>query len=415
MILYIAVLCYLILLVFRKQLGIVCYTILASTVYLFSLSFIQTLDVTLPVYLFFILLPNLKYFKVKSQFQLLVLYYFFCIIVFSAIKNGIAASISIFIIRLIGIFLFCFIYDGIPTRIIQNHFKTDADYLRVTRIIVLSELFVLLLAYFISGGDSSTRFMLNYQCTIGCISTGCMLLLSFFLSTSVRKRPIWAAMVITLCTTIFSGTRGYIIVVGGIFAVSLLYFIADKKKIILALLGVGIALVLWQYIFELFYSQMRFGESTGRRASENLFLVESLSTSPWYNVILGHGFGCPLVNVPDAESIISAVSNSDYTYYILHHVNAFHNCWLTVCYSAGIIGFILILILYFSLFKKVRIRCSNSKIRLCIYTFLVTYFVLLWYRWSATSGILEFFVVEIVLKLTDKDCYYSTNAQLISQ
>ena len=210
-------------------------------------------------------------------------------------------------------------------------------------------------------------------------------------------------MVLMLGVVLFTATRGYIVVAGGVFMAAALCFISNRRKAVYSV-GAAFALILFfQHIYELIFSSMRFGESTGRRHAENLFLIKSLGTSHLYNVLFGHGFGTSLTTVPEFESILSEVSNSNYTYYILHHVSGFHNFWATICYAAGIMGLLFIGILYFSLFWKARRYCKDKKIRLCIYAFLAAYFILLWYRWSATSGVFEFFVLAVVMKLSSQE------------
>ena len=82
---------------------------------------------------------------------------------------------------------------------------------------------------------------------------------------------------------------------------------------------------------------------------------------------------------------------------MLHRVDSFHNLYLTILYSAGVVGLLLVLVLYYRIMKKSLTSCTDNKMKIVIAVFLLSYAVLLWYRWSATSGILEFAVLAYIL------------------
>lgn len=392
---------YILLLSLHRRIGLIKYSILTTTLYLISLSFIQTLDNTLPLYFVFMVIPNIRFFIVKNTRELFILLYFLCVLAISIINNGIFASMSIFLIRAAGLFLFFYSFQGISASCITSELKSEKEIMQIVKLIICSEVILLAVAIYLSFGDTSKHLMLNYQCTIGCISTGAMLLMAYFLSVSKRKKRIWIAMLIMLAITAYSGTRGYIVIVGGIFIASIVCFVNDQKKIIFSIAAIALTLLLWEKIYHIVFTEMRFGESTGRRDSENLFFLKSLTTSCFYNVLFGHGFGTSITKVPEFKSILSSVSDSSYTYYKMHYVSGFHNCWYTIWYSAGTFGFVFIMTLYMSLFLKARSQCKNKKVRLTVYAFLFSYFILMWFRWSATSGIFEFFILAIVMKLAN--------------
>ena len=53
----VSVIVYLVLFFLNKKMSFVFYELLCATTYLVSLSFIQTLDITMPIYIVFALLP----------------------------------------------------------------------------------------------------------------------------------------------------------------------------------------------------------------------------------------------------------------------------------------------------------------------------------------------------------------------
>ncbi len=83
--------------------------------------------------------------------------------------------------------------------------------------------------------------------------------------------------------------------------------------------------------------------------------------------------------------------------WVLPRVEGFHNFWATILYSSGIVGLALVVIVYLSIISRALKATSDPKLRIILLSFLLSYAVLLWYRWTATSGILEFAVFSYIL------------------
>ena len=383
-IIFISIIVHMVLLFLYKKMGFVLYELLCATTYLVSLSFIQTLDITMPIYIAFALLPYIKCFQIKSFFSVSFLLYFSTVILISILLNGIAAPLSVFLIRLSGLLFFYYVFSNV-----------DFDPMHGFGVVasLICEILLLILGLILSPND---RLMLNFQCTVGCIATSFVLLCAY----DFYKRRSMLSFAVMLTHTLIaciSGTRGYILVCLVVSFVSIILFPSIKLKLVaLPILLVGF-IIEHNAVFKVFENALRFGESTGRRTAENRFVIKFMLQRPFYNMLFGNGFGSRTTKFSISQAIISEVSDSSWSYKILQRVDSFHNLYFTILYSAGIVGVVMVLVLYYSIIKTSLTGCTNSKMKTVIVCFLLSYAVLLWYRWSATSGILEFAVLAYIL------------------
>lgn len=181
-IIFISVLLYCILFAMNKKIGFIYYQLFVASVYLFSLSYIQTLDLTLVIYVIFAILPYVRNFKVSSFMQIFFLLYFILNLIISISFNGIKSAISVFIIRLAGLVLFYFLFDNIPLD--SSIIKDKSVNLKCIISILICELIILFIGMSLS---TDGRLMLNFQCTVGCIATS---VIFFFLIVCLLLKNI---------------------------------------------------------------------------------------------------------------------------------------------------------------------------------------------------------------------------------
>lgn len=204
-------------------------------------------------------------------------------------------------------------------------------------------------------------------------------------------------MIILTLIACLSGTRGYILVSVVVTYVSIFLYAGNRLRLMMCLSMLILALSKYHEIIDLVFNKLRMGESTGRRHSENLFVIELMNERPLFNVLFGNGFGSIAGQYSISENIILNVSDSAYTYKVLHYVTGFHNFWGTILYSSGIIGLFLIIVLYVSLLKRIVVSDVDCRFKIVSVAFWVSYAVLLWYRWTAACGVLEFAMFSYVL------------------
>ncbi len=385
MIIILSVMSYLTWLIFRNKMGFILYQLLCATTYLVSLSFIQTLDITLPIYFVFSALPFLKSFKANHLFSLTVLLYFSAVILISLLINSVNSVISIFIIRLAGILLFYYIFSHVDFKLKAKPWHLALSF--------ACEILLTVIGFALS---KDYRLMLNFQCTVGCIATGFVLLLAYDFYKNQKRFSLVLMLLHTLIACL-SGTRGYMLVCIVVTMTSILLFSSLKQKLVaLPLLLAGVLMERFN-VMEFIFHSLRFGESTGRRQSEDLFVIRFMPKRPLFNILFGNGFGSPIGKYRISRSIIYEVADSRYTLKVLPKVEGFHNCWSTILYSSGIVGLILIVLLYGSIILQAMRAATDNRFRMILLSFLVSYAVLLWFRWTATSGILEFACLSYVI------------------
>lgn len=383
---------YIVCLFFVKKLGFIRYQLFVATIYLFSLSFIQTLDITLVIFSFFSMLPYLKSLKLPRNpvFIVFVVYLFVDLLV-SIFMNGVINASSIFVIRLIGILLYFLLFRNVCV----GTTITSKQLCFTLFLFAACETIISFLAIFISGGFG--RLMLNSQCTSGCISIAGILLVGKYLEVCNSKRKIIGFSFCAYFTfwSIASETRGYLVICIFMTLVYILLYCSTQTKTMIVLGLIVIFVIFGSNLSEYFLKITRFDASTGRRGAENQFVLEYMFQSP-IHLIFGYGFGQRVGLLNDVGDLISTVSSGDvYVNYILYQVSGFHNFFATIFYSCGLVGLSIVFIAFiYLLFSFVMNYSLKQAIVLCAY--FASYLFLLWFRWSATSGILEFAVLSYV-------------------
>ena len=182
-----SVILYICCLFFRKKTSFLVYQSLTAIIYLYSVSFIQTLDVTIVLYILFSVIPYIRYFKPSNGIYLIFLIYFGSLMLLSVLLNGISSAVSVFVIRLIGIVSFIYIFKNIK-ELELHRINNERNLAKVLFILCLGEAFIGALAFVISGG--STRLMLNYQCTVGNLSIAGILITGCYLNVCKQSRQV---------------------------------------------------------------------------------------------------------------------------------------------------------------------------------------------------------------------------------
>ena len=387
---------------FRKKVNFISYELLVATIYLIALSYVQVLDVLLVIYLLFSIIPYLKYFKINNFVDILFVFYFGLILVLSCFLNGMSSAISVFVIRYIGIIFFVFFFKNYIYMIIngkdstsKNSYSSLKETLKILKLFAICEIVLTVIAFLISGGG---RLMLNYQCTVGNISVAGTLLCGycFYISDKKKNSLIFLYSIFFTCISILSGTRGYLIICIAMLGIYTLLYGNKIAMCLIFMFGSLLLLVNYSTIFEKIVEMTRLGESTGRRKSEDLLVWNYMFSYP-INMLFGLGFGKPVSELHNISDLITQVSNSPYTTYILYRVNAFHNLYTTTYYSTGLIGLSIIIMLFFKIIEYLKSNVLGKNIQFTLIAFVLLYMFVLWFRWSATSGILEFATVSFVL------------------
>lgn len=403
-ILSIAIISYIILFFLRKKINFLLYELICAVIYLFSLSFIKTLDVTLVLYLIFSVLPYIKNFRIKKISELMFLVYFTIILGISVFINDPIDAVSIFIIRFIGIIFFICFFKNIERP--KDPVSSEKQILKMLRVFAISEIFITVLACFILS--DSSRLMLNYQCTVGNISIAGVLLVGYFLNVCKNNSRttglVYSAFFSII--SIISGTRAYLIICCVLTFIYIILYVDKKVKLIGCIAVLVVILLNHNLVFNKFMEITRLDTGLGRRGSENL-LVWKYMPSNTFNMFFGYGFGKHIGTLPNISDLIPTISNTPYTEKVLYNgIGEFHNFYVTVYYSTGLIGVFLTILLFASIIKNLYKYVENKNLKLILIAYVLLYMFISWYRWTATSGILEFATLAFIFinsKKVDED------------
>lgn len=378
---------------FRKRLGFLLYQICVAIAFLIALTMVQELDYTMSVYYAFALIPYIRYFKMSGTPQLLLAVYLCCATATSLVMNGVFPVVSSLIIHFIGPLVLPFVFGNVPKEELFGSLRVLAKPERLIKVALIvaaaGETVVGLMAM---AQSSDGRLMLNYQCVSGCLSCTTLILAAILLEKRSSVLFSYATIIYMAGWTIASGTRGYIVLAA---VVGLVVTMRNRNRhalLILALLAamtLCIALAIyWDEIVDLVLNGMRFGESTGRRTHENMWFLNLFADLGIIRDLFGVGIGTTYSTLPGAEAAWLGIGESAYTHQVVMNANFLHNFWYMSLLSIGCVGTALFLAVFVRFAQSAR-RTVPKRCYALLQVFLLAYAFVLWFRWTATGGLLE--------------------------
>lgn len=377
----------------KSRVGFLLYQIGIAFAYLISLTMLQELDYTMSVYFAFALIPYIKYVRLSGLIPTLLAVYLSCATVVSFGLNGSFSVLSSIIIHFIGPLALPFVFANIPREIIVGNFASTMTTDKVVKAAIIAavvgETIVGLMAI---SQSSDGRLMLNYQCVSGCLSCICLILVAILLERGQSIAFSYAASIYMVGWAIASGTRGYIILALVTFIV---VFARNDNRHVLIITGLIVAAAIccavalyWDQIVGFVMDQMRFGESTGRRTHENMWFMNLFASQGIFKDLFGVGIGTTYSSLPGAEAAWFGVGETLYTHQVVMGANFLHNFWFMSLLSIGIVGTALYIGTFIQFASSVR-RAMPKWAYVLLLVFFFTYAVVLWFRWTATGGMLE--------------------------
>lgn len=391
---------------FLKKLKYLKYNLIIAAIYLASLIEFQELDNTLSLYFFFAVFPLLKYTKFAfKRVQLFFLIYFVALMVLSVFSNGLFSAASQLIIRLGG-FVYFVLFFNIRDGIFEKWDKIKLQMPKIIFFCALIELFYGM--YVMLGADTQEgRLMLNYQCVNGCMATSVILLFfllppyNHILRLSKNSILVYASILIMSFFVLQSATRGYILMVFPMFA--LLLFCWYRKRVILLIILFILLFTLYVLSFPESFSAIiemsRFGESTGYRDLENIFAIKFLSKGSFSRLLFGYGLGTNFGEYTQTYSILNQLNYKSWLNDVIKNKSGLHCFWITIIYSSGFVGLLSLIFVFIDFIKStVKMLKPEGFYKFIPIIYLGIYCVVLWFRWTATSGILEFSILIAYLR-----------------
>lgn len=405
---------------FLKKLKFLKYHIVIATIYLASLIEFQELDYTLSLYFFFAVFPMLRYTKFSyKKIDLFFLLYFGVILIYSVFLNGLFSAAAQLLIRLGG-FVYLVLFFNIKDEIFEDWDKLKPQIPKVIFFCALVELVYGL--YVMYGADTQEgRLMLNYQCVNGCMSI-CIILLFFLLKPynnllkiSLNQLLIYASVLIMVFFVLQSATRGYILLFFPMVIILFFYWYRYKLLLLVPFLIV-LLLVLFlkspEYLLNL-YEGTRLGESTGYRGLENIFAIKFLSRSPLINLLFGYGLGTNFGELSLTYGVLNQLNYKNWLNEVIENKSGLHCFWISIIYSSGFVGLSSIVLFIVDFIKTTAhtLKCKGFY-KFVPIIYIVIYCVVLWFRWTATSGIFEFAILIVYLRYKKAESNYNCKRSL---
>ena len=142
---------------------------------------------------------------------------------------------------------------------------------------------------------------------------------------------------------------------------------------------------------------LRLTDGIGIRTAENKYIIKFMQQRPLFNILFGNGYGSNVNKFRESYDVIAEVVNDPWQFWKFHEELDFHNFWLANLYMSGIIGILLIIMMFIYICINIWDCKAENKFKLVMYSFILSYALMLWYRWSVTSGILEFAVLAYII------------------
>lgn len=399
-----ALLC-LIALAFRKKLGFIGYQVAVAAAYLVALCFELTLDCTMSVYFAFAVIPYLKHIKLPTMWEFALAIYLTASALIGILANGLVAVASLLVIHFLGPLCLVYVFCNIPQGELFPRAEMTLRELHcyVEKVLVACMVTEAVVGLIAIATSSDGRLMLNYQCVSGCVACICIALLAFQLRDGYHTVFCYICMAYCVGWAFASGTRGYI-VLAFVMAAAVIATQKDNrsKTLLICVLGLIVCtFVLFNSDFFIdFLTGSRMTESTGRRTYENKWFINLFASQGLAKDALGIGIGTTFSSQEGAAAAFFGVGANDYAYRVIMSNTTLHNFWFTMTLSIGALGTFLYTAVFVRFAQSVaRIQAQSGTARSLLIVFMAAYAFVLWYRWTATGGILESAVLCTLLAL----------------
>lgn len=389
----------------RNRLGFLGYQLTIAFVYLLALSFEQTLDYTLSVYFFFAVVPYIEHFKAPGVLGVLFALYLLAYSIVSAIISGPVQVISMLVIHYLGPLLLIYVFQNVSEEeLLPFKYRDESGTYRYFDCILIAAAVAETVISFVAIALSPDgRLMLNYQCTSGCIACCCIALIYHQISGGHRIGLSMVCMLVFLGWSFASGTRGYIVLGFGMAAFVILLQRNKSIPVLLAcavMIALCILIVLSPDTIGEIVGDSRLGESTGRRTWENQWAVNLFADQGLLKDLFGFGIATQYSTQPGAAAAFIGVNPDVYSFNMIYNNRTLHNFWYSCVLSIGLVGCALFVFLFICFARETARKTRDKRLATLVVAFFVIYAFVIWFRWTATGGVLETAVLWALISLT---------------
>ena len=399
----------------RSRNNVVQQQILCLAVFLVGTAIIGELDVLLPLYFVFSFFPFLPKLRKMSRFTAGFSLYCIVYLLVGLLFQNPTASLVTFIAKMWQFLVVFILLD-------EKIEVKDFDYKKVIWVAIVLETALGVYLFFTSTMQDEisgfVRLVSNSQPITGNLAT-CTLPVTayYYQKTRGDKRSanfVLKANIYLLIWIVLSGTRGYILeYVAVMFLIFYDYFMNRKMgrttrrnrlTVVLGLLIIGVVMVaIIPDLLEKASSILRVNQSVGVRTYENATVLDYLKNAPLHEVLFGIGIG----GKPTSHPAFQTALNKQVSMGMWHQqkyqngVGAiFHSLYSNAAICIGVVGVLFLVAVFMKLWKKVNRVCEGKVFyRRLLHCFLISFFVMNYYRWSADCGIAEMILFALMLKL----------------
>ena len=399
-------------------------------IYLFGLVFIGELDILLPIYFVFSFIPFIRKLRKISVFTALISLYFIVLVVYGLTFQNSIRTIVTFITKIWQFVVFFIIWD-------EDVSLEEKDYKPLFWFAVIFEtvlgIYLMINSTSVSSVSGLVRLVSNSQPITGNIATFMLPLTVLFYLLNRNKpqnlRFIILANLFLLVWIVLSGTRGYMLEYVSVMAFIIYdYYLHSKNKLLtpisrvitafsLALFSIVLVLVI-PGVMEKATSVLRLNASVGIRKYENAAVFDYIRNAPLSAVIFGLGLGG---TGSDNEAMRNALYKQfslgmwNRNHYIYESGALFHSLYSNVIMCLGLFGLLILVLIFVKMWNCISVACKNdSFIRILLHAFLISFYLMNYYRWSAVCGIAEMILLALVLKIIrNKNEYYINEEETI--
>lgn len=398
------------LLLFRKD--IIVQQLICYTVYIVTVTYLHSLDIALPVYFVFSLIPFLGGLRRVNRSAFWGMLIFFMYLVVGMLFQNTSRAITMFISRCWQFIFFFVVYNS------DKEVKSDTNFNFILKACFVLETLLAIYLYLTKRGLDVIRLTAGAQPITGntAIITLPIICYVFYVASESPKEQT-RTIILTFMMAFWvalSGTRGYELV----FALVLLWLIKDyifrspesKNSVnrflvffVMLLLVIGFLFVLPEYL-ERVISVLRLNKkSVGIRTYENAAAIEFMINAPILVKLFGVGIGGTLGNYSAFQDAVGkqfALGMWNRSHYLYDSGSLFHNLYMNVLCNMGIVGIITIVVFIVLIWKTINNSVVDKKMKTIYRIFFAGILVMNYYRWSTDCGIAIMGIFALLLKLS---------------
>lgn len=383
-------------------------------IYLVSLSAASVMDIVLPIYFIFSLMPFIGKIKRISKMTYFLSLYFGINLFFGLMFQNTTASIITFVAKLWQFLVFFIAFD------LDVDILDDSEYWQILLSVIIESILGIYLMITSNNMDANgmVRLVSGAQPITGNIAVAILPMLVYLYfknrNNSRFEFRLFVISIILFIWIVLSGTRGYTLMF--VFTMAIVFYdylfnqknriiTSNRNRLVLSFLFVSIVLCVVFFVpqvTEKISSVLRIKSSIGIRTYENKAEMDFFEKSPLHIQLFGIGVG----GTAGQNLIFRAAINKQASlgmwnlkHYLYDSGALFHNFFANILLNLGIIGMIFILLANIGIWRRISFVCGEDKaLKIIFHLYQISFLLMNYYRWSGDCGISEMIILGLILR-----------------